>query len=70
MSLTTSARNLKEAHDALDANWRRARAQWRDVMAEQMEREVMEPLEQRVRAALAGLHQMDEAMSQARAECA
>ncbi len=69
MTLASSIRNLKESHDVLVINWDRAREGWRDVMAERMRQEVIDPLDGRVRAALQALQQMDEVMASARSEC-
>lgn len=69
MSIQVSQANLVDAHKQLRTRWLHIRQSWSDDAARQFEKEFIEPLEQRVLAAVRGLDHVAETMAQARRDC-
>jgi len=60
---------LLAAMKDLKIRWERARLRWDDPVSKDIEATVIEPLEPKVRAAVAAMEKLGEAMARARQEC-
>ena len=69
MSLMVGRAKLTQGMKELQMRWERARAQWNDPMADDIEKNVIEPLEPRIRATVSAIEKMHEVMHRARREC-
>lgn len=69
MSLTVGRAKLVQGMKELAMRWEKARAQWDDPMADDIEKTVVEPLEPRVRATVVAMEKMLETLTKAKREC-
>ncbi|QOI99143.1 MAG: hypothetical protein HRU70_01005 [Phycisphaeraceae bacterium] len=69
MSASSAKANLMDAHKKLRLAWERARSSWSDENAALFQREVIDPLEGRINAAIKGVDHVVELMRRVRQEC-
>lgn len=69
MSLMVGRAKLTQGMKELQMRWEKARAQWDDPMADDIEKTVVEPLEPRIRATVSAIEKMYEILSRAKREC-
>ncbi len=69
MSAQVAKANLVDALKALHERWARAKTMWDDKAAKDFQRQVIEPIEPRVRAAIKGFDHVTELVAQVRREC-
>lgn len=69
MSVAAAKANLLDAHRKLRAAWERARQHWDDDRARELAKEVIDPIEQRVAAAMKGIDHVAELMARVKREC-
>jgi hypothetical protein len=70
MSVQVAKSNLTDAMKILHEKWARARQQWDDQASDDFQRQVIEPLEPRVRAACKAFDQIADLIAKARHDCA
>lgn len=68
MSTSAAQARLKDGLRELHAAWRRSQEHWRDQAAEEFGKDVIEPLEPRVRQTLNAMAALGEALEAARRE--
>lgn len=69
MSAGAAKANLMDAYKKLRMAWERASSSWNDDMSRKMAKEVMEPSEARVTAAIKGIEHAVELMGKVKREC-
>ncbi len=69
MSVQVAKANLNDALKMLHERWDRAKALWDDKAAQDFQRQLIEPIEPRVRAAIKGFEHVGELIAQVRREC-
>lgn len=69
MSAAVAQARLKDAHRMLLTRWERTATDWDDAARAQFQKEFIEPLRQKVHAALSGMARLGEAVGQTRQEC-
>lgn len=69
MSVHSGRAKLSDGLKAIEQSWRRTREDWQDPVAEQFEKERVEPLIENTRIALSAIARLDEAMHKARRAC-
>lgn len=69
MSAQVAKANLMDALKTLYGRWERAKAQWDDQAAADFQRQVIDQIEPRVRAAIKGFEQVGELIATVQREC-
>lgn len=69
MSVKVAQANLMDALKQLRFRWEQVRSEWDDHASRRFEKEVLEPLEPQILAAIKGLDHVNDLMAQARREC-
>lgn len=69
MSAGAAKANLMDAYKKLRLAWERASSSWSDDMSQKIGKEVMEPSEARVTAAIKGIEHAQELMAKVWREC-
>ena len=69
MSLSVGRAKLTQGYKELSVRWEKARAEWDDPMADDIEKTVIEPLEPRIRATVTAIEKMIETLARAKREC-
>lgn len=69
MSLMVGRAKLTQGMKELQMRWEKARIQWDDAMADDIEKSVVEPLEPRIRATVSAIEKMHEILLRAKREC-
>ncbi len=70
MGLYEARGNLARSYKDLLLRWRNTRAVWNDEQAENLERDVLQPVERAIRTAGEAIDQMTAAVNAARRDCA
>jgi len=70
MGLYEARGNLARSYKDLLLRWRNTRAVWNDEQAENLERDVLQPVERAIRTAGEAIDQMTTAVNAARRDCA
>ncbi|GMV24104.1 MAG: hypothetical protein AMXMBFR58_01350 [Phycisphaerae bacterium] len=69
MSAQVAKANLTDALKMLHQRWERAKSQWDDKAAQDFQRQVIDPIEPRVRAAVKSFEHVSELIATVRREC-
>jgi hypothetical protein len=69
MSMMVGRAKLAQGIKELQIRWQKARTQWDDPMADDIEKTVIEPLEPRIRATVTAIEKMHEVLNRAMREC-
>jgi len=69
MSVTVGRAKLKNAIVDLMAKWEETKLIWRDVRAQEFERDVIEPLMPQIRAAMSAMDRLSSQITAAEQEC-
>ncbi len=69
MSLMVGRAKLSQGLKELQIRWKKAREQWNDPMADDIEKSVIDPLEPRIRATVTAIEKMHETLTRAKREC-
>ncbi|MEK6700657.1 MAG: hypothetical protein AABZ53_00185 [Planctomycetota bacterium] len=69
MSVAVAKANLMDAQKKLRAAWDRARQHWDDDTAKLFAKEVLDPIEPRISAAIKAIDHVQELMVKVRREC-
>lgn len=69
ISLYDGKANLQYARERLELQWRAACEHWQDAVAQQFEREHLEPLDPKIRSALQAIERLAEVLRRAELEC-
>lgn len=69
MSAQVAKANLVDAYKTLVQRFDRAKTQWDDKAAQDFQRQVIEPIEPRLRAAVKSFEHVSELIAQVRREC-
>lgn len=70
MAISDSQAQLTQAAKDLALHWQQTREVWRDAVAEQVEKETIEPLLLAVRSASDAMARLQEAVAKAERDCA
>lgn len=69
MSLANSRTRLKGALKELQYRWDQVRLRWNDVKAVEFEKQFLEPMEPRLRAAMTAMEKMEATLARVRRDC-